>query len=84
MKKIIAITLGILIIVCLFTGCGYNRQIVDFNYEYNTAIIDMFDGTSKTIKVAKWRDYEGEQFQITDTEGNVWLVSSFNCHLINE
>jgi len=84
MKKIIAIILGVLIIACLFTGCGFNKQIVDLNYEYDTAIIDMFDGTSKTIKIAKWRDYDGEQLQITDTEGKVWLVSSFNCHLVNE
>lgn len=84
MKKIIAIILSIILMLGLFTGCGYNRQIVDLNYEYDTAIIDMFDGTTKTIKIKKWRDYEGEQIQITDENGDVWLVSSINCHLINE
>ena len=84
MKKIIAIILSIILMLGLFTGCGYNRQIVDLNYEYDTTIIDMFDGTTKTIKIKKWRDYEGEQIQITDENGDVWLVSSINCHLINE
>ena len=85
MKRVIAIILSIILMLGLFSGCaGYNRQIVDFNYEYNTAVIDMFDGTTKTIKIKKWRDYEGEQIQITDENGDVWLVSSINCHLINE
>lgn len=85
MKRVIAIILSIILMLGLFSGCaGSNRQIVDFNYEYNTAVIDMFDGTTKTIKIKKWRDYEGEQIQITDENGDVWLVSSINCHLINE
>lgn len=85
MKRIIAIIFSIILMLGLFSGCaGSNRQIVDFNYEYNTAVIDMFDGTTKTIKIKKWRDYEGEQIQITDENGDVWLVSSINCHLINE
>jgi hypothetical protein len=85
MKKIIAMIFSIILILGLSAGfAGCNRQVVDLNYEYNTAVIDMFDGTTKTIKIKKWRDYEGEQIQLTDKNGDVWLVSSINCHLINE
>ena len=44
----------------------------------------MFDGTVKEVKIKSWTDYEGEQLQIPNTEGKTWLVSSINCHLINE
>lgn len=89
MKKIIGFLTGIIITICVmifaFSVCGgFNKQIFDFNYEYDTAIINMFDGTVKKVKIKSWTDYEGEQLQITDTEGKTWLVSSINCHLINE
>ena len=88
MKRIIGFIIGIILIICTMvfslSACGFNKQIFDFNYEYNTAIINMFDGTVKKVKIKSWKDYEGEQFQITDTEGKTWLVSSINCHLINE
>ena len=88
MKRIIGFVIGIILIICTMvfslSACGFNKQIFDFNYEYNTAIINMFDGTVKKVKIKSWKDYEGEQFQITDTESKTWLVSSINCHLINE
>ena len=88
MKRIVRFIIGIILIICTMvfslSACGFNKQIFDFNYEYNTAIINMFDGTVKKVKIKSWKDYEGEQFQITDTEGKTWLVSSINCHLINE
>lgn len=88
MKRIVGFIIGIILIICTMvfslSACGFNKQIFDFNYEYNTAIINMFDGTVKKVKIKSWKDYEGEQFQITDTEGKTWLVSSINCHLINE
>ena len=88
MKRIVRFIIGIILIICTMvfslSAYGFNKQIFDFNYEYNTAIINMFDGTVKKVKIKSWKDYEGEQFQITDTEGKTWLVSSINCHLINE
>lgn len=83
MKRLFAIILLCVIILVAFTGCGFNKQILDLNYEYDAAIVNMFDGTSKEVIIKKWKDYEGEQIQFVDSEGNTWLVSSINCHLIN-
>ena len=84
-KRVVAVVLAVLMILFTFVGCGgYNKQIFDFNRKYNTAIIGLPDGTSITVKVKKWNDYEGEQLQIIDENGTVYLVSSFNCILINE
>ena len=70
---------GILFILAfLLTGC--NKQIVDFDYTYHTAICNI-GGEYKEIKLAKWADYEGEQLQLKDYEGNIYLVSSINCTL---
>ena len=65
----------------LFTGC--NKQIVDTTYTYNYAYINTGVTTIK-VEVAKWKDYEGEQLQIVDTDGHVYLTSAENCILIKE
>jgi len=80
MKKIIMI-FGIISLLFLTTGC--NKQIFDFKYTYNKAICNI-GGEYKEIKIKKWTDYDGEQLQIIDKDDNVYLVSSFNCTLINE
>lgn len=67
----------------LFGLTGCNQQIVDLNYSYDKAICKIGNET-KEIKIKKWKDYDGEQLQIIDKEGNVYLVSSFNCTLIKE
>lgn len=91
MKKIIALVIALSIIAgtFIFMSCGsasaFNVDIFDTNYKYNKAIIGMPDGTHMELDVKQWRDYEdGEQLQITDSNGDVYLVSSFNCILINE
>lgn len=82
MKKIIAILL-ICITLLMFVSCNY--QMVDFNYDFDHAYISYGDGTVKKVEIKSWRDYEdGEQIQITDTDGNIYLVSSFNCVLVKE
>ena len=77
MKKIILL---VIIALCL-TGC--NRQVLDLDYEYDKAICNIGNET-KEIKLRSWRDYDGEQLQLTDEEGNKYLISSFNCTLIKE
>lgn len=87
MKRIVGFIMGIIltigVMVFSLSACGFNKQIFDLNYEYDAAIVNMFDGTSKEVVIKKWKDYEGEQLQFVDSEGNTWLVSSVNCHLIN-
>jgi len=77
MKKLIILP----IIALGLMGC--NREIFDTTWKYDTAIVRWPDGSAKTIKISSWRDYEGEQIQITDRDGNVYLLSSMNVVLIN-
>lgn len=79
MKTIKVIVIAIA--VMLLTGC--NKQIIDLDYTYDKAIC-VIGNETKEIEVKKWQDYEGEQLQITDKDGNVYLVSSYNCALIRE
>ena len=59
----------------MLAGC--NRQVVDFTYSYNYAIIKMPDGSILEGKVQSWADYEGEQLQIV-IDGNTYLANSVN------
>ena len=69
-----------MIVLC---GCG-NRQTFDVNFTFNKAIMRLGDEIV-TVDIAGWRDYEdGEQLQITSTDGVVYLTSSYNCTLIYE
>jgi hypothetical protein len=72
------ITAGIMT-TCL-VGC--NIEIIDTTWKYDTAVTRWPDGSVKTIKIKSWLDYEGEQIQVTDRDGNVYLLSSFNTVLI--
>ena len=77
MKKLIVI---ILITVAL-TGC--NKQVIDLNYRFDRAIIQLPNGEVVEGKLNSWRDYEGEQLQV-NIDGTMYLVSSYNCVLIRE
>ena len=81
MKKLLLICT---VVSTLFlSGCNY--QMIDTTFAFNKAIIKMPDDTTKTINIKSWTDYEdGEQLQITDKDGRVYLVSSYNCVLIKE
>ena len=82
-KRLTIITMIAAAILILFGLTGCNQQIIDMNYTYDKAICKIGNET-KEIEIKKWNDYEGEQLQSIDKEGNVYLVSSFNCTLIKE
>ena len=86
MKKFaIYILAVILLLSCLFVGCncaGYD--FIDTNYHFNRAIIKMPDGTAKEINLKMWADAEGEQLTLTAQDGTRYLVSSYNCILIED
>lgn len=88
MKKIISIIIAIIVLLGILVVIFYpyiigNKQLVDLHQDYDYAIIQRYDGEQK-IEIANWKDYEGEQIQITDTDGNVYLISSVNVILIKE
>lgn len=83
MKKIIAILMIILILVSM-VACG-NKDMFDTVYTYDYAIIAFPDGTSKKVEIAQWTDYEdGDQLQITATDGTIYLVHSEDCVLVRK
>ena len=81
---------GLIIALTVFLwGCAnsgeasaFNKQLFDFNYAFDTAIIDLHSEVI-TVEVKSWTDYEdGEQLQVIAKDGTVYLTSSYNCTLI--
>ena len=67
----------------LLTGCG-NKDMLDFNYTYDRAIIQLVNGEVVEVEIDKWTDYDGEQLQIISKDGTIYLTSSFRCDLIRD
>lgn len=76
MKKLIVIGISIFIL----TGC--NKQVFDFDYNYDEIICN-YDGNKFELKIDKWTDYEGEQIQVK-SNGKTYLVSANKCYMIGE
>ena len=82
--KIVIVMIMAIVFAFTLTGCG-NRDMFDTVYTYDYAIVNFPDGTSEKIEIKQWRDYEdGEQIQITAKNGNVYLINSVNCVLVQE
>ena len=92
MRKIIVNVLIIALTMFCISGCisnlkdqsakAFNKNLFDFEYSFDTAIIDLHTEVI-TVKVKSWTDYEdGEQLQIIAEDGTVYLTSSYNCTLI--
>lgn len=79
MKKKI-LSLGIILSVILLTGC--NKQVFDFDYEYDKIYCD-YNGNKFELKIDKWTDYDGEQLQVK-SDGKTYLLSANNCYMIKE
>lgn len=61
----------------IFNG---NRSLIDTKFYYDYAIVQLADGHVIEGRVDSWRDYEGEQIQLT-INGETWLVHSANVSL---
>lgn len=83
MRKKLATLLSIAALSSILVGCG-NRTLLDLNYTYDRAIIQLPDGTVIDTKIKAWSDYDGEQLQIVAEDGTVYLTNSFRCDLIKE
>lgn len=79
MKRIVSL----IVVLCAALALGgCNRTLFDTNYTFNKAIITIGDQTY-CYDIKSWKDYEGEQLQITLEDGSTILVSSYNTILIN-
>lgn len=80
MKKV---GIFIVIAVTIFSLVGCNKDLIDTNYTYTKAIT-IIGNEKLEIEIRQWRDYDGEQIQIIDKDGNVYLLSMNNTALIKE
>lgn len=76
---IVFVAIMMFVAVCL-TAC--NRQIIDVNYKFTKAHI-CIDNEWIDVDVDKWRDYEGEQIQLTLKDSTVMIIHSRDCILYN-
>ena len=82
MKKIIMVVVLLILVTILATGC--NKQIVDFNYNFNRAIIKLPNGEVIDGKISSWKDYEdGDQIQLK-INGSTYLTHISNVIMIDE
>ena len=83
-KRVACLIFAGLILCCIllmFTGCNY--QMVDTNYSFERAIIQLPNGEIIEGKVDSWKDFEdGDQVQVK-IDGVTYLVRSNNCVLIS-
>jgi len=80
MRKLLVIIVTFLI-MCVLTSCNYD--IMDTKFQYDYAIIRLPNGTIIEGKIIQWRDFDGEQLQVTLEDGNTYLVNSFYTTLIS-
>lgn len=80
MKKIFVLILALTMLLSL---CGCNKQVIDFTYAFDEAIISLPDGSVVQGEVQSWKDYDdGDQIQVK-IDGTTYLVHSSNVVLIN-
>lgn len=83
MKKIIVLLVLVAMVCAMFVGCA-NYDVWDMHYQFDRAVVKMPDGEVVNIDISMWADYEGEQIQLKGTDGRVYLVSSYNCVLVDD
>ena len=78
-KVIKSALLGGLLFCTLFLA-GCNRTVFDTKYGFDKALI-FGDDSAIVLDVKQWKDYSGEQIQLTTDDNFVLLTSSFdtNC-----
>lgn len=81
MKKLAIIVSSIVLAVSL-AAC--NKQVVDFTYSYERAIISLPNGEIVEGKVQSWTDFEdGDQIQVK-IDGVTYLLHASQIVLISE
>lgn len=85
MKKVLTLIIAV-VLAATMMGCNYiGYDMVDTNYHFDRAIVRMPDDSVIEMEIEKWADTgDGEQLTITSKDGKRYLVSSYNCVLIEE
>lgn len=87
-KSQYATLISVVVVAALLVGIvGYfalgNKQILDLNQKFEYAYVRWPDGTAEKLELKSWKDYDGEQIQIT-TDNGTYLFHSANCVLAHE
>ncbi len=61
----------------------FNYDIIDTRWGFNKAIV-MKDNSVVIIPIDKWCDYEGEQLQLTITNGPMIVTAAYDTLLVND
>ncbi len=72
-----------MVIAIMGTGVFFTfngNRTLDTKFYYDYAIVQLANGSVIEGKVDSWRDYEGEQIQVT-INGETWLVHSANLSM---
>lgn len=80
--KIKYVALALMMIIVLFSFCGCNMTIVDTNWNFNRAIVNLVDGSVIDGKVQSWTDFDGSDMIQVKIDGVVYLTHSSNVVLI--
>lgn len=84
MKKMTYFWIAVIafIVICCLSGC--NKQVVDFTYSYERAVLCLPNGEVIDGKVQSWKDFDdGDQIQVK-INGKQYLVHSEDIVLISE
>ncbi len=69
-----------LITILIFSGCSYNKSILDLDYGFSYAKV-CEDGEWNTYEIKKWDDYENDMICIWTKDGKIIYTSSVNIIL---
>ena len=79
-RKVSAVVLPVML---LLSGCGFNKQVIDTTYSFESAIVQLPDGTIVVGELDSWTDFQdGDCVQVT-IDGKTYLVHSSNAALIH-
>ena len=82
MFKKIMVAIGLIVVMFCMIAC--NKEIADFTYKYDYAVLYLPNGNSIEGWVDSWLDFDNsDQIQVT-IEGTTYLVHSSNVVLIDE
>ena len=73
--------LSMLAVAC--AGCNFAG--IDTELTYDTAIIGLPDGSTKTVRVKSWCDYgQSDMVRVTASDGTIYRGHAINIILIKE
>ena len=83
-RRTFAICMVLVMVLVMFSGFAWNKDIFDTVFAYDRAVLGMPDGTVVSGKVQSWTDYEdGDQIQVK-IDGVTYLAHSSQVVLIAE